>query len=279
MTNIFYKYQSNGPGKVISNLKKGLDKIGYKYNENTNVVNKNDFNIFLQPHPLIKTIAIRNSIVGPNICVLPTDNTIVLNQEYRKIIVPSEWIKNKYKKWISEEKIEIWPVGIDTDLFSDKSEENKEFDCLIYFKRRDEGQLKFVEDFLKEKQQNYNVIKYGNYNESDFIDLISKSRYGIVIDNCESQGIAIEEMMSCNLPLFVWDVKFWNDRGEENKVEATSIPFFSDECGLFFYEKEEMENKWNEFILNLKSYNPRNYILNNLSLEKQAKEIINIFEK
>lgn len=279
MTNIFYTYQSNGPGKVVKNLKKGLDIIGHKYSENNNILNNNDFNIFLQIHPLIKTSAIKNSIIGPNVCVLPIDNDIVLNQEYKKIIVPSEWIKNKYKKWISEDKIEIWSVGIDTDFFSDKSKKDKEFDCLIYFKRRDESELKFIECFLKEKKQTYKIIRYGNYNELDFIDTISKSKYGIVIDSCESQGIAIQEMMSCNLPLLVWDVKFWNDRGEENKFEATSIPLFNEQCGLFFYEKEELKNKWNDFMLNLNFYNPRNYILENLTLEKKAKELIKIFNK
>jgi hypothetical protein len=279
MINIFYTYQSNGPGKVVKNLKKGLDIIGHKYSENNNVLNNNDFNIFLQIHPLIKTSAIKNSIIGPNVCVLPIDNAIVLNQEYKKIIVPSEWIKNKYKKWISEDKIEIWSVGIDTDFFSDKSKKDKEFDCLIYFKRRDESELKFIECFLKEKKQTYKIIRYGNYNELDFIDIISKSKYGIVIDSCESQGIAIQEMMSCNLPLLVWDVKFWNDRGEENKFEATSIPLFNEQCGLFFYEKEELKNKWNDFMLNLNFYNPRNYILENLTLEKKTKELIKIFNK
>jgi len=279
MINIFYTYQSNGPGKVVKNLKKGLDIIGHKYSENNNILNNNDFNIFLQIHPLIKTSAIKNSIIGPNVCVLPIDNAIVLNQEYKKIIVPSEWIKNKYKKWISEDKIEIWSVGIDTDFFSDKSKKDKEFDCLIYFKRRDESELKFIECFLKEKKQTYKIIRYGNYNELDFIDTISKSKYGIVIDSCESQGIAIQEMMSCNLPLLVWDVKFWNDRGEENKFEATSIPLFNEQCGLFFYEKEELKNKWNDFMLNLNFYNPRNYILENLTLEKKTKELIKIFNK
>jgi len=264
-----------GPKKVIDNFISGLEILKENYTINSSENKNDEKNVFLQSHNML-SLKIENSIIGPNICTLPIDNKYVMEQKYKKILVPSEWVKKLYMKWLPEEKIEIWPVGIDTELFADKSNDKKEFDCLVYFKRRNEEDLKFVENFLKESNQTYNVIKYGHYNESNFLDLISKSKYGFIIDNCESQGIAIQEMMSCNLPLIVWDVKYWNDRGEEYKVEATSIPYFNSLCGIYFYEKEEIYSKWNHFIRNLESYKPRNYILENLNLEKQSKQIIKL---
>lgn len=274
---IYYSQQSNGPGKVIKNLSKGLSTLDVSYNLNEPPVSGTK-KICLSNHSILKS-HIKELFIGPNICTLPIDNKIVMQQEYKKYIVNSNWTFNAYKKWIPESKLDIWSVGIDTDLFCDTSGDKKEYDCLVYFKRRSETDLNYIKEFLEEKKQTYNIVKYGKYSEDEFINLISKSKYGIVIDNCESQGIAIQEMMSCNLPLFVWDVKFWNDRGEENKVESTSIPFWDDSCGLSFYNKEEMCEKWDEFILNLQRYNPRKYILDNLTLEKQAKEIIKILEE
>ena len=43
-------------------------------------------------------------------------------------------------------------------------------------------------------------------------------------------------------------------------------------------QKEEIEDKSHLFLSSLEKYNPRKYILDNLTLEKQAEEIIKLFE-
>jgi hypothetical protein len=160
------------------------------------------------------------------------DNEFVMSQNYKKIIVPSEWVKDLYNKWIPSEKIIVWPVGIDTDYFSDKSKDDKFFDCLIYYKRRSYDELNFVKNLLREFNQNFDIVEYGSYSEIGFLEKLSRSRYVFVLDSCESQGIAIQEIMSSNIPLFVWDMEFWEDRGREYKIEATSVPFWDDVCGI-----------------------------------------------
>lgn len=275
MIDILYSYNQNGPGKVVSNLKKGFDLLGVEYRENPTDISESSKAIALQWHDNIPQYKPENIIIGPNICTLPTDNNFVMSQMYNKIIVPSDWVKKLYSKWIDETKICVWPVGIDTELFSDKSKEQKEFDCLIYFKRRSFDELIYIENILKCKNHSYNTLTYGGYKEDQFIDLMSKSRYGIVIGNTESQGIAIEEMMSCNLPLFVWDVTLWIDRGPELACEATSVPFWSDKCGVIEFDKEKISTSFDQFLNKLDFYSPRDYILSNLTVEKQAKQILN----
>jgi len=177
-------------------------------------------------------------------------------------------------RWIPKNKIKIWPVGIDTDIFLDKSQSEKEYDFLIYFKRRSVDELNFVIEQLNIMNKNYIIIEYGKYNESQFIDAISKSKYGIVIDSCESQGIAIQEMMSCNLPLLVWNIEHWEDRGIEHKCNATSIPYWNSSCGEFFFNFNHIREKFNLLINN--SYNTRDYILKNLTINISTERIINI---
>lgn len=145
---------------------------------------------------------------------------------------------------------------------------------MIYFKRRDEAELNSVISFLESNNQTYEVIRYGRYQEEHFINTLKKSRYGIVIDKCESQGVAIEEMMSTNLPLLVWDTTIWDDRGEEYAVPATSVPYWDNTCGLKVDKLDELKGVFAVFISSLKIYTPRTYILNNLSLDKSAKNLI-----
>jgi hypothetical protein len=279
MINIYHNNLNNGPGKVSKNLINGLKIKNLSFKENEINDYLKDSNLFLQYNNLLeKEEIISKSIIGPNICTLPFDNKIVIEQKYLKTIVPSEWVKKLYSKWIDKDKIEIWPVGIDYNYFKDFSKEKKEIDCLIYFKRREESDLIFIEEFLRDKNQTYTIIKYGNYDEQQFINLISKSRYCVVIDNCESQGVAIQEIMSCNLPLFVWDVKFWKDRGEEYKIESTSIPYWDEKCGEFFFYKEEIEEKFKVFMEKIDYYKPRNYILKNLKIEDQSEKLYKLIK-
>jgi hypothetical protein len=107
--------------------------------------------------------------------------------------------------------------------------------------------------------------------------VLKRSKYGIVIDKCESQGIAIEEMMSTNLPLLVWDTPVWDDRGEAFKIEATSVPYWDEKCGSKFIKQKELNDAFNNFIDNIDNFSPREFMLENLSLEKCAKKIMEEF--
>lgn len=276
MLNIYFTNKSRGPGKVYKNLISGLNKLDVKYELNNPKPSSDDFIVSLHRHNIINTPMIKNAFIGPNICVLPIDNPIMMKQQYKKTIVPSEWVKKLYMKWLPEDKLVVWPVGIDTDLFSDKSNQTKSNDCLIYFKRRSQDELNTVKQLLTSKGQTFEVIEYGRYNEQQFIETISRSRYGIVLDNTESQGVAIEEMLSCNLPLLVWDVTHWSDRGPQHKVEATCIPYFDDRCGVSFTNWSDIETSYTNFINSLNAFNPREYILENLTLEKCAQDLIDI---
>jgi hypothetical protein len=148
----------------------------------------------------------------------------------------------------------------------------KEIDFLIYYKRRSESELKLITSFLSKNNYTYTILKYGNYKEDDFLNLINKSKYGLVIDGTESQGIAIQEMMSCNLPLLIWDVSYWDDRGYDFRVEATSVPYWSSVCGEKFNNLDNLENTFNMFINT--NYSPREFILNNLSINICTERLI-----
>lgn len=279
MITILYQYNQNGPGKVIKNLKLGLDKLNIPYQENPTKINEEDKVIALQSHPLIESVKSENLLIGPNVCTLPIDNDFIMSKKYKKVVVPSEWIKKKYSRWIDDSKIFVWPVGIDTDYFSDKSKENKEFDCLVYYKRRSFEDLMFVTKLLKEKKQSFNIIEYGQYSESYFMNLLEKSKYVFLLDNCESQGIAIEEIMSTNIPLFVWDVEYWVDRGDEFKVKATSIPYWDDRCGAYEINAEKIKESFSIFLEKFAFFKPRDYILENLTLEKKSQDVVDEFFK
>lgn len=268
-----YAKQWRGPEKVARNLIKGLEMFNIEY-----LINQDgDYNIILQNCERLKA-NLSNCFLGPNICTLPIDNQFLMSYDnYIKAIVPSDWIKSKYSRWIPENKIEVWPSGIDTDVWIDTTDFEKEYDFLIYFKRRELDEVIKIQQFLIEKNKTFYTIQYGNYSEQDFLYIISKCKYAFIIDGCESQGLAIQEIMSCNLPVIVWDKIEWTDRGDEFKFSATSVPYFNNDCGLKFDKMSDLENTYNLFLSC--KYNSRQYIVDNLSIKSSTQKILKIINE
>ena len=280
MINIFYSYKENGPGKVIKNLIAGLAKINVPYSENPDVnsLKEGDMILSLQSHYVMsRNDLTKNMIVGPNICVMPFDNQMVMNQNYITHLVPSEWVKNYFSKYISVDKINVWAVGIDTDKFKDTSTVTKTVDCLLYYKRRNIDDLMYMSNILAKNNQSFEVIEYGSYTEEHFINTINKSKYACLCCGSESQGIAIQEIMSSNLPLFVWDIAEWNDRGSELACPATSVPYWNEQCGIVERDKNKLNESFQHFLSDLLTFTPRELILKELTLEKKAKDLFDLF--
>ena len=272
MIQLYLGNTSFGPGKVFANLTKGLKLLRSDYSVNTSYVNPELPAYCLSPHPILLSHSNLLSI-GPNICVLPSDLPVVIEQKYKHFITPCEWTSNLYSRWIEKSKIRVWPVGIDTNDFQ-PSPNIKTQDCLLYLKNRPLEEVEEAKRILKKLNQNYSVLEYGKYKEEDFVERISVSRYCFVLGNTESQGIAIQEMMSCDLPLFVWDKTEWDHRGEEFKCAASTVPYWDKTCGI--KADTNIEESFERFLDTIEDYNPRSYIENNFGLEKRASEFLDI---
>jgi len=131
--------------------------------------------------------------------------------------------------------------------------------------------LTFLKKFLHNKNIEFKVFDYvKRYKEEDYLKYLQESNYGIILDAHESQGFAIEEALSCDVPLLVWNVTSMNQEEGINypDIPATSIPYWDNRCGESFYNKEEFEEKYNEFTSKLDTYKPREFVLDKLGIDK-----------
>ena len=143
-------------------------------------------------------------LVGPQIW--PFEPKFNLLTEYRRVLVPSRWCVDSYDKSFPNTKTAIWPVAI----YKPEITNNITTDCLIYHKNRSQQDLEYVKDMLSRRRLTYTQLQYGSYTQQNFRDALSSVRFCVIIDNTESQGIAIQEMMYANKPLFVWDQTMWD---------------------------------------------------------------------
>ena len=282
MLNVFYDVSSygantRGPTKVVKNLLQALSDCDISYSDNKEVY---DRNIFLGWDDV--TLASYNSLqnkdnvlIGPQIWPWDPRWEYLKEIQYTKVIAPSHWVENKLNKFWPEVRTGVWPAPI----YTPDIENNIKYDCLVYYKNRSEQDISSIVQFLNQKGVSFVGLQYGNYNPNDFRECLSEVKYCLIVDNTESQGIAIQEMMAVNKPMLVWDVKEWDHMGETYKVPATSVPYWSEDCGEKFYELSELDDTFERFCANIDRYNSKKLVDSELSNKISVKKLLSLFEE
>ncbi|MCL4338843.1 hypothetical protein M1271_04080 [Patescibacteria group bacterium] len=279
-----------GPYKVFLNTCKGFGQIGQPYTVNHNIYSC-ERNWIHDSVGGFMEMAVSGlpGVVGPNIFILPDDIPKYRPKLKNCIYVhPSVWpIRLWERLGFDECKLEIWSAGIDIDYFiPEKKEKSKQ--VMVYFKEREAKLLDKVLEVLSSEKIEPAVINYGNYKEDYYLDTLQNSIFGIWLGRHESQGIAMLEALSAGLPLLVIDVNSLFEVSAENhyrfppglkNFRVTSAPYFSDRCGIIIKDIGRLEGTVRQMTENYKKYNPRQYILENLSLRKSAQRIVGLFDK
>jgi len=202
---------------------------------------------------------------GPNIVVVPQEAQGVLTRpEIDRIIVPAKWVADVYSREYPDlrPKISIWPAAIDTNYWA--AEYTPKMNWIIYNKYQD-SLAAHIARVLESMNAKFVQMNYGQYTHDKYRELLKSVKGLIWLSHSESQGIALLEALSMDIPALVWDPGNWKYHSPELKREftagATSAPYFSERCGLRFTAGCEFEPAFKTFSENASSYHPRDYIL------------------
>jgi glycosyltransferase involved in cell wall biosynthesis len=285
------KPRPGGLDKVFINLCLGLDKLGVPYEVNlpfsrlgsddhVGVLGRGPRVLagYNRPNPIVAGIGLMNHpSEWPSLC---TDYPVV------KYLQHSKWANDIFIPYYGKH-CDIWPVGIDTEVWKPQPIQ-KTTDFLIYDKVRwDHDQyetslLQPVRIELSERGLSFAEIRYGYYREEEFHKLLGRCRAMIFLCEHETQGLAYQECLSSGVPILAWDQGWWLDpnRSKWGQAEtpATSVPYFDERCGITFANISQFPDRLSEFWARLQagSLHPRDYILDNLTLEKCAQDYLRI---
>jgi hypothetical protein len=285
--------KTSGIEKVFLNLCKGFNllKVDYDVNLPFEKIRAGEVVVVLgdgkhalkgynQPNPII---------AGIGLMTHPSEwPELFTEYPVAKYLQHSNWAMNIYIPYYGKDSCELWPAGIDTGKWRPGGQSNKKFDVLVYNKIRWDKEAMDAElrlPILKKLDQSglsYGEIIYGQYNETEYFNLLNQCNGMIFLCEHESQGLACCEALSMNVPVFAWDQGFCLDpnrfKWNEPVIPATSVPFFDERCGMLFKDFEDFERQIGIFWDSVKrgDFKPRDYILENLTLENSAKRMLNI---
>lgn len=283
-----------GIEKVFINLCKGLNKLNVPYTINPKIstissdqivvvlgIGRQSLYEYDLSNPMVAGIALMSHPAEwPDFCA---------QFPVKRYLQHSDWSNQSYLRYFGPKICkDLWPVGIDTDHWAPK-DLHKPYDFLIYNKIRwhkeafTHSLLTPIKNLIKLKNQSFVEINYGQYNPKEYLGFLQSSKAMIFITEHESQGIAYQEALSCDVPIFAWnpgkiiDPNFekWGDLGKP----ASSVPFWDHRCGLVFQDFTEFETRLESFLDQRDQFRPREFILENLSLEESALHFLRILKE
>jgi glycosyltransferase involved in cell wall biosynthesis len=140
-----------------------------------------------------------------------------------------------------------------------------------------------IQKTLAERGLKTAVLRYGAYRETQFRTLLKRSKALIYLSEHETQGLARLQAHSCGVPILAWDQGgFWENPSyfphQVRFSPVTSVPDWDERCGVKFKNMDEFPARLAEFLklLSAGRFAPREYVLENFTLEKCAGEYLRI---
>ena len=223
---------------------------------------------------------INKLFAGPNICILPRDiNYLFNNKNIDRIITPSKWVSDSYEDEIIDNRKRIfeWPAGLDINYWKPKKKLIKDY-LIIYLKN--DYTKKSISEYINYLMQNnikFKILKYGSYNTKKYLKLLRHSYMSVFFSKSESQGLAILQSWSVNVPTLILENKKFVYKGKE--IICDTAPYLSLHTGLKFSNLNDFKKNSKYIIKNINQFNPRNWVLNNLTDKLSTKKLLKKFDE
>jgi hypothetical protein len=284
-----------GHKRISLNLRAGLDRLGIRYRINDYDHarrNPHELVCIIGKASVLDKVEWKNPILfGAAVFSHPLDDPRLFDRlPVRKILLPGAWMKEMWRPYW-DDAVAVWPVGIDTDRWQPREPAEKPFDVLLYDKvrwdheRYESSLIEPIRDTLRQAGRSFREIRYGAYRETEFEAALAQCGAMVFLCEHETQGIAYQQALAAGVPILAWDRGgYWLDPAYfPHRVKfqpVTSVPYWDERCGRIFAAIEEFDNAWRQFWEEFKSghYDPRAYILDNLTLEKCAQHYMHLVQ-
>ena len=277
---LHHKQKVTGFGVSFNMLYRGLAEAGYIVHRNDYALARAnpDYPVGIVGGPsLLKDWPLPNpAILGPSIYDQPGQAPRLFDDErFKRYVCLADWMYDLFET-VYRGRCVKWYAGIDTEAWPDLSGRPKDLDFLIYDKVRwdhDHYQKTLIDPILRDldaRGLTYELIRYRFHDHETFKSLLARARGLLFLCENETQGIAYQEAMASNAPVLAWDRGYWADPQWKEHLAtapwASSVPFFSPDCGERFVGTVDFAFKLDRFLEQRAHYRPRAYVRDNLDI-------------
>jgi hypothetical protein len=279
----YMKSKYGGHPAVTRSIVEGLQKIGVgmTYNPRTLravgevVYVPNGFDALWQAIQMKRSGYIRRLLAGPNLVEFPSDRReLITAPEIDVYIVTDSLTQALYVEDCPElsGRCQPWPAGVDTDYWKPVMNRAERHKILIYDKQVSEPvDPKIIATRLERLGYQVEIIQYGCYTHDQYLHALQYATLMVGFSQSESQGIAWAEAWSADVPTLIMRNDVLTRR--HKTFRSSTAPYLSSQTGRFFSDLSDFETVFNYWKMNQDKFNPRQWVVDNLSDERCAQNL------
>ena len=273
-----------GHAAVTRSIVEGLQKLHADFNYNPSHLGELGSHVFVpgghlalrQAIRLRRRGVIRRLLVGPNICILPSDMPkLVGAPEIDLFLCNSPWTRDMYVEDLPSlaGRCGIWPAGVDTDFWAPSGSKPEKLRALFFRKR---PPVTLFDECVQRAQRagfEVEVLVTGKYNLDGYRNALHRSNLLVHFVEQESQGISLAESWASDTPTLVWNPEWFHWQGKN--FPTSSAPYLTKRTGLFFRTAVAFSRVLEE-ARHSTQFAPRAWVLENMSDEACAQRLLDL---
>jgi hypothetical protein len=206
---------------------------------------------------------IERLIAGPVNALFPSECDAILTlPEIDGLIVPSEWVLDLYRAEAPHlvAKSRVWQAGVDAEFWAPGHTRTREH-VLVYWKSGPETFCEEVEQLVARYGRKPVRIRYGQYTPDEYKRALDISAAGVFLSSFETQGLALAEAWSMNVPTLAWNPRGDTEWRGRTFRAGSSCPFLTPETGRDWTKIAELEPALREILRTTVNFHPRQWVL------------------
>ncbi len=210
-------------------------------------------------------------VAGPvNAMFADESDGILQMPEIDRLIVAHEWAFDLFREAPAlRAKSRPCPCGVDTELWK-PSATGKARSALVYWKSGDEAFCEQVERIvracgLEPRRLRSLHGEHALFTPTDYRRLLDQSVIGVFLSTFETQGLALAEAWSMDVPTLVWDPQGpaeWRGRAFQSR---SSAPYLTPATGRTWRTIDDLEPVLRGALAERSTFRPREWVLGNMT--------------
>jgi hypothetical protein len=222
-------------------------------------------------------------VAGPvNALFADESDGILQLPEIDRLIVAHEWALDFYRDVPALlEKAVACPCGVDADVWKPAGNDGDGRIGLVYWKSGEESFCEQVERIVEQCGLEPRRVRsmhgeHAIFSAADYRKLLDQSAIGIFLSTFETQGLALAEAWSMDVPTVVWDPQGtaqWRGRTFNSR---SSAPYLTPMTGRRWRTIDELEPVLRSVIAERSTFQPREWVLANMTDAICSRALMNI---
>jgi hypothetical protein len=206
-------------------------------------------------------------VAGPvNALFADERDGILLSPEIDRLIVAHEWQADFVREFPAVyAKCRACPCGVDAEWWKPTARTETPT-ALVYWKSGDEAFCERVEQIvracgLEPRRVRSMHGEHAIFSAADYRQILGQSAIGVFLSTFETQGLALAEAWSMDVPTLVWDPQGEAQWRGRSFTSRSSAPYLTAATGRTWRRLDELEAALRSALADRSAFHPRDWVL------------------